>query len=176
MSWLARGWNIGKTNKSGTLGASEAIGSTDNALHTIQAIQGTLKVYILDPDDADAANADAERIQDVTGFKAFRVTPLTPGAVAGILAIIYGWSTSAGDLTAVNTAMATLDVDITTPGGAGQANEGANAIFPIGTAVDTQHDWIEPQWIVARSETIKTIAVRATGGNYTVGVRVEVII
>lgn len=37
MSWLARGWNAGKTNKSGTLGASEAIGSTDNALHVTVA-------------------------------------------------------------------------------------------------------------------------------------------
>jgi hypothetical protein len=147
----------------------------NGGVQVIQAIPGTLKVYILDPDDADAANVDAERIQDVTGFKAFRVVPLTPGAVAGVLAIIYGWSTSAGDLTAVNVAMAALDVDITTPGGSGQANDGANAIFPIGTAVNTQHDWAESPWVVAASASIKTIAVRATGGNYTVGVRVEVI-
>jgi len=157
-------------------GNSEGVSTSGDGLTVVPGVSGVLRTYILDPDDANAANVDAERIQDVTGFKAFRVTPLTPGAIAGVLAIIYGWSTSAGDLTAVNVAMAALDVDITTPGSAGQANESVDALFPTGTAVNTQHDWTDPPWVVASSDTIKTIAVRSTGANYTTGVRVEVIV
>ena len=155
-------------------GDSEAQTVNDGAAHVLSGVSGVIKTYILDPDDADAANADAERIQDVTGFKAFRVTPITPGGTTP-LAIIYGWSTSAGDLVAVNAAMAALDVDITTPGGAGQANSSVNAIFPTGIAASPEDSWTEAPWVVANSDTIKTIAVRSTGSDYGTGVRVEVI-
>jgi len=142
-----------------------------------QDISGTYSSYILDPDDANAANADEERIQDPTGFKAIRFTPL-PGAIASTVAIIGGWSISAGDLTAVNVRMAALDVDITTPGGAGQANDDVGAMFPgnYDETTESQDVWTDLGWITWDGlNTIKTIAVRSTGANYTPGVLVETI-
>jgi len=170
--------NLGKDENSDWVPMGAGVDSVGNPAGRVivSPVSGDYQQFILDPDDADAANADSERIQDTTGFKAFRVTPFTPGAIAGCLAIIYGWSTSAGDLAAVNVNMAALDVDITTPGSAGQANPDVGSAFPIGTAVNTQHEWTSVPWVVwDETNTIKTIAVRSTGANYTTGVLVEVI-
>ena len=61
-------------------------------------IAGTLKTYVLAPDDANAADTAAERIDNV-GAKAFRIIPHTP-AIAALEGIIFGYSTTAGDLSA----------------------------------------------------------------------------
>lgn len=151
--------------------------STGGAAHVLNGTSGTLQVFILDSLNSNAPDANANRINNATGYKAFRVTPLTPAAVAGVTAIVYGWSTTANDITAVNVVMASLVTDITTPSGGGVAKENVGAIYPINAASGTQNRFTTAPWIICDgTNTFKTIAVRCSGGAYTKGVMVEVIV
>lgn len=154
-------------------GGSLSAKGIDGMLQVIPSTQyGAWNVYILDPDDADAADANAERINNSTGFKAFRATPLMPGVI-NTIAVIIGWSTTASDLTNINSAMSDLDGYITTPSTGGSAVTNCIALIPD---VATPTQWSPSPWITwDGSDTIKTIAVRSSGANYTAGVMIETI-
>ena len=140
-------------------------------------VSGTYKLRILDPDDADAADADSERYNDATGVKAFRFSPSADGA-ASLVALIFGWSTSAGDLTAVNAAMASVDTDYTTPALKGTAYSNVGILIPGEEgAWTTFGGWSgTTQWIMWDGTTrIKTIAIRSSGADYPNGVVLETI-
>jgi len=143
----------------------------------VTAVSGTYKLRILDPDDADAADADSERYNDATGVKAFRFSPSADGA-ASLVALIFGWSTSAGDLTAVNAAMASVDTDYTTPALKGTAYSNVGILIPGEEgAWTTFGGWSgTTQWIMWDGTTrIKTIAIRSSGADYPNGVVLETI-
>jgi hypothetical protein len=145
---------------------------------------GTRNIRIMDPDAANAAAADNERYDDATGVIAFRITPIPDPALLA-KAIIVGWSTTASDLAAVNTAMANVATDIGTPSGSPQASLVANVavivppILAMGSAAGKGGGpWMGGglDWIGWDGENrIKTIAVRSVGADYATGVVLELV-
>jgi len=155
---------------------------TSGAMHvsqngTVTAVNGTLNTYILAPDDADAADVITERYDDATGVKAFRIIPHTP-AVALFEGIIFAWSTTAGDLTALNTIMAAVDGSLVTPDGIAHANAGLILPSVVGATPTGGDNWHgDLDWIIWDGTTrIKTIAVRSSGANHDAGVALQVIV
>jgi len=140
------------------------------------AIKGTRSVRILAPDNADAADAAAERYGDATGCKAFRVIPSSPAA-ASLDSILFAWSTTASDLAALNTAMAAIVTAKGTPDGAAQNNVGiilpaVEGATPTGGTIWTG----SLGWVVAEPNALfKTIAVRSNGADHDAGVVLEMI-
>lgn len=142
----------------------------------ITAVSGTRGILTMQPDAADAADADLERYDDTTGVKAFRVVPRAP-AIALFEAIIFGWSTTASDLTAINSRMSSAATAYSTPDGSqdqgvGLIIPGIEGATPTGGAL-----WYgDLDWVVWDGTLrIKTIAVRSVGANHDAGVLLEVI-
>ena len=162
----------------GTSGDDEVLRSTARSLHVADTgPAGQLISIMLDPDDADAADANTERWTSATGCLAFRVIPKAPAAaLASFLGIIVGWSTTASDLTAVNALMATLDTGISTPGSGGTEVTNTTVILPLIQAGGVTGFTPSPGWIFAADgERIKTIAVRSVGANWVAGVLLQVV-
>ena len=140
---------------------------------------GTLTQVVMAPDDADAAASDDERWLSATGAKAFRVIPLTPAsALTSLVAILFGYSTTASDLTAVNAQMAQLDASISAPTTAGGVEvTQTGLILPVKQADGTTGFSGDLGWVKYDGvTTIKTIAVRSTGANFDTGVVLELIV
>lgn len=134
-------------------------------------IIGTPQTFILNA-IATPTDADANRIIDATGYKAFRVRS-AKGLTALVTGIAFGWSTVTSDFTVVNASCTALLVDIVTPSGAGQANENTQAILPVQATAGLleSSDWIQWDGVT----TIKTILVKSVGADQGAMV-VEVVI
>jgi len=150
----------------------------DGSSLVFPAITGGIYTLMMDPDNADAADANTERWTSATGCKAFRVVPKGPAAaLAALDGILYGWSTTAADLTAVNAAMAALATEVATPGTGSVGTGNVAAIFPAKQADGTTGWSGDLDWKLYDGTTpIKTIAVRSVGADYPEGVMVQYII
>lgn len=144
--------------------------------NAVIAAQGEYKCTILQPDNGDATAVDVERWISETGCMAFRVTPLEQGVVS-LDGIVFGWSTTYNDLAAVNSAMAQISGQITTPNGTMVPNVGVILPTVDGSWGNNHAMWYGMMdWIYWDAmTTIKTIAVRSHGADYDKGVLLEVI-
>lgn len=138
---------------------------------------GVLKSIILDPDAANAADADTERYNNSTGCKGFRVAP-NAGGVASVTAIIFAWSTTVADLTALNVTLAALASQFATPSTGGNKLSNTGILIPTEPGAWTTHAmWYnDTDWLFWDGTTrIKSIAVRSVGADYTPGVILQII-
>jgi hypothetical protein len=150
---------------------------TSGGANVLHVAPDDLVTIVLDPDDADAANAATERWTDTTGAVAFRVIPIGAASAVGSLeSIIFGWSQTASDLAAVNARMATLDTGVAAAGSGGSEVVGVGIILPVKRA-DGSTGWVgNTDWITPPDgKTIKTSAVRSGGADYTAGVVLQLI-
>ena len=151
--------------------------TVDGSSFVFPAILGSLYTLMMDPDNADAADANTERWVSATGCKAFRIIPKGPADVLAALdGIVYGFSTTNADLTAVNAAMSTLATEVATPGTGSVGTPNVAAIFPAKQADGTTGWSGDMDWKIYDGTTlIKTIAVRSVGADYPEGVMVQYI-
>lgn len=156
----------------------------------IQALKGVVTKYILDVEDIAAtsavagtgvADADDQRLTDATGWRAFRVTPVG-SAPSSVLGILFGWSTTAGDLANINPSLIAADwalSNLSTSAGVNVSNVGLIVPNLVGAVASTSAGelWTgDKGWIINQDgETFKTIAVGSYGAKATRGVVVEVI-
>lgn len=140
------------------------------------SISGTLKTYVLAPDAGTPADVDAERINDSTGFKAFRVIPHLP-AIASFEGIVFGYSTDAGAISAIGSVVDAVALSLVTPDGTPYQNCGVILPSFIGATPTGGAQWSgDLNWITYDgTTTIKTIAVRSVGADHDAGVVVQVI-
>ena len=155
--------------------AAVAIDSSGDVVVPVLVASGTRRQIVLDPNNADAANVANERYSSATGCVAFRLLPL-PNSVALVKALIFGWSTTEADLVAVNLNMAAISAEITTPSGASELVARTGVLAPVIIGA-TNTGWVgDTEWqLWDGDQTIKTIAVRSSGADYTSGVVLEVL-
>ena len=162
---MAKNFNIDKNGLPVTDSSGNPAG---NVVGEIAGISGVYKTYYIIADTAaNMTDAADHRVDDATGFKAFRVTPVTQIATEELA---YGWSTTAADYAALETKLTTVLGQVATPTGAAQ--EDARIIAEVGDGTATEY--FEPQgWInYDGTTTIKTITAQTLANPISVMVEV----
>ena len=133
----------------------------------IVGADGAVKTIALDLKDAGASDNDKERYDSAEGLKGFRILPAAGGATS-LTHIAFGWSTVQSQLSSINSAMAALITELTTPAGTEFSNLGL--IIPTQAGVWTAHGmWYgDNDWIFwDGTTTIKSVAMRSVGAALT---------